>query len=255
MIKRELAALKRMFSLAIQARKLVTRPYTPMLRENNGRAGFFDREQFEAVRQHLRAALQPLVTVAYHTGWRIKSELLPLEWRQVDLKAGTIRLEPGTTKNRDGRLFVFASLPELCDTFKALAERQDTLRQKGMISPRVFVRIVRSKKHETERVVPVHSFRRAWSTACNAAGCPGRIPHDFRRTAVRNLERAGVARSTAMKMVGHKTESIYRRYAIVSETDLQEASAKLAELMVTKQLQSAASRTDRGSSAGIAQSA
>ena len=65
-------------------------------------------------------------------------------------------------------------------------------------------------------------------TACKAAGAPGRIPHDFRRTAVRNLERAGVPRSVAMKMVGHKTEAIYRRYAIVSDADLQDAAKKLA---------------------------
>ena len=72
------------------------------------------------------------------------------------------------------------------------------------------------------------SFWKAWRTACRAAGVPGHIPHNFRRTAVRNLERAGVSRSVAMKMVGHKTESIYRRYAIVSDADLREAARKLA---------------------------
>src|SRR5712664_2172565 len=77
---------------------------------------------------------------------------------------------------------------------------------------------------------PIKSFRRAWLTACTAAGLSGRIPHDFRRTAVRNLERAGVPRSTAMKMVGHKTESIYRRYAIVDEAMLKEGAAKLQTL-------------------------
>jgi integrase len=75
---------------------------------------------------------------------------------------------------------------------------------------------------------PLHSFRKAWKTACRNAGLAGRIPHDFRRTAVRNLERAGVPRSTAMKMVGHKTESIYRRYAIVDEAMLREGAEKLA---------------------------
>jgi len=60
---------------------------------------------------------------------------------------------------------------------------------------------------------------------------PGRIPHDFRRTAVRNLERAVVPRSTAMAMVGHKTEAIYRRYAIVDEVMLKEAAVKLAALV------------------------
>src|SRR6266566_327348 len=78
--------------------------------------------------------------------------------------------------------------------------------------------------------VRIKSFRRAWVTACKKAGIPERVPHDFRRTAVRNLERAGVPRSTAMKMVGHRTESIYRRYAIVSEGDLREAAQKLAAI-------------------------
>jgi hypothetical protein len=78
--------------------------------------------------------------------------------------------------------------------------------------------------------VPIRSFRRAWITACKRAGIPGRIPHDFRRTAVRNLERAGVPRSVAMKLVGHTTEAIYRRYAIADESMLREAAAKLAAL-------------------------
>src|SRR5712691_7233410 len=77
---------------------------------------------------------------------------------------------------------------------------------------------------------PIKSFRRAWVTACKKAGIPERLPHDFRRTAVRNLERAGVPRSTAMKMVGHKTESIYRRYAIVDEAMLKEGAVKLQTL-------------------------
>lgn len=75
---------------------------------------------------------------------------------------------------------------------------------------------------------PIKSFRRAWLTACKKAGVPGRIPHDFRRTAIRSLERAGVPRSTAMAMVGHRTEAIYRRYAIVDEAMLREGAAKLA---------------------------
>jgi hypothetical protein len=63
-----------------------------------------------------------------------------------------------------------------------------------------------------------------------AIGLPTRIMHDFRRTAVRNLERAGVPRSVAMKLTGHKTESVYRRYAIVNEADLREGVTKLAKL-------------------------
>jgi hypothetical protein len=55
----------------------------------------------------------------------------------------------------------------------------------------------------------------------------GRIPHDFRRTAVRNLARAGVSDSVAMKMTGHLTESVYRRYAIADQRDLRVAVERL----------------------------
>src|SRR5438105_2717765 len=74
---------------------------------------------------------------------------------------------------------------------------------------------------------PVYDFRKAWSQACERVGLVGMLRHDFRRSAVRNMERAGVPRSVAMKISGHKTESIYRRYAIVSESDIQDATRRL----------------------------
>src|ERR1700692_349260 len=86
-INRELSALKRMFTLAIQAGKLLQRPYIPMLTEDNIRKGFFERAQFDAVRNRLPALYQGLVTLAYYTGWRLNSELLKLEWHQIDRKA------------------------------------------------------------------------------------------------------------------------------------------------------------------------
>jgi integrase len=220
-INRELAALKKMYSLALAAEKLHRAPRFKLLREDNVRQGFFERESFESVRSHLPAYVQPVVTFAYITGWRIPSEVLPMQWRQIDFKAGTLRLEPGTTKNREGRLFIMT--PEL----RAWLERQRAItdalqRRTGRIIPSVFHR----------RGKPIKGFRKAWAAACKAAGVPGRIPHDFRRTAVRNLERAGVPRSTAMKMVGHKTEAIYRRYAIVDEAMLREGAEKLARAEV-----------------------
>ena len=99
-----------------------------------------------------------------------------------------------------------------------LEERLDYTRRceraQGRIIPHVFHR----------KGQPIKGLRRAWKTACRNAGVPGRL----RRSAVRNLERAGVSRSVAMKMTGHKTEAVYRRYAIVSEYDLREAATKLA---------------------------
>ena len=78
--------------------------------------------------------------------------------------------------------------------------------------------------------VAIKDFRGSWKNTSKAAGVVGRIPHDLRRTAVRNLDRAGVARSAAMKMTGHRTEAVYRRYAITEAAMLREAAVKLAVL-------------------------
>ena len=214
-INRELAALRRMFTLAVQAGKLHGKPHIPMLREDNVRRGFFEAAQFDAVRSHLPEALRPVVTFAYLTGWRLKSEVLSIEWRQVDWQRRVVRLDPGTTKNREGRSFPFTA--DLETLLKQQHVEHEQLKKTGRIVPLVFHR-------DGERI---RDFRKVWETACKAAGCPGRIPHDFRRTAVRNLERAGVPRSAAMAMVGHKTEAIYRRYAIVDSGALREAAAKI----------------------------
>jgi integrase len=96
-INRELTILKRIFSLAMQAEKILHRPHIPLLSEHNTRTGFFEPEQFNSLLVHLPDALRPVVTFAYVTGWRIDSEILPLEWRQVDFQAGEVRLDPGTT--------------------------------------------------------------------------------------------------------------------------------------------------------------
>jgi integrase len=109
-INRELAALKRSLTLAVQRRKILTRPYIPLLAENNARQGLFEPEQLTAVLRHLPEAIRPVATFAYLTGWRL-SEIINLTWRQVDFGAATVRLEPGTTKNRAGRMFPFT--PEL----------------------------------------------------------------------------------------------------------------------------------------------
>jgi integrase len=216
-VNRELAALKRMFSLAVRGERIPRAPYVAMLQEANVRTGFFEREQFEAIRRRLADYLQPVVTFAYITGWRVPSEVLTLRWRQIDFEAGTVRLEPGTTKNGDARTFVMTPELRAClEAQRALTEKFQ--RERDKIVPLVFHR-------DGE---PIKCFRGAWRRACAYVGLHGRIPHDFRRTAVRNLERAGVSRSVAMKMTGHKTESVYRRYAIVSEQDLREAALKLA---------------------------
>jgi integrase len=100
---------------------------------------------------------------------------------------------------------------ELRKVLTAQLDAIAVLKEKGTICPYVFHRPAGS---------PIKDFQKPWKAACEKAGYPGKLFHDFRRSAVRTLERSGVPRSTAMAMVGHKTESIYRRYAIVDEQNL-----------------------------------
>jgi integrase len=103
-INRELAALKRMYNLALRAEKINKKPYIPRLDEDNARQGFFERSEFEAVLAKLPDYLRPPLTFAYYTGWRTHSEILSLTWDRIDLEEGTVRLYRGTTKNKDGRV-------------------------------------------------------------------------------------------------------------------------------------------------------
>jgi integrase len=151
--------------------------------------------------------------------------VLPLEWSQVDFKAGEVRLEPNTTKNGEGRTFPFTT--ELRTLLEAQQAERDRLKKRGKIVPWVFFRMVAKKRRGERFPKGITSFTKAFKTACRKAGCPGRILHDFRRTAVRNLERAGVPRSVSMKLTGHKTESVYQRYAIADDRDLRVAVERL----------------------------
>jgi integrase len=215
-VNRELAALKRAFSLAQKDGKLMSRTHIPMLKENNVRKGFFERDQFERVRELLPSYIKPIVLFAFITGWRIRSEILTLQWRQVDFQAGRVRLDPGTTKNDEGRIFPFTN--ELRQLLEEQREKTvEFQNEKGVVIPWVFHR----DGHQ------IMSFYKAWRTACRKAGIPGKIPHDFRRTAVRNLVRAGVPERVAMQMTGHKTRSVFERYNIVSEADLKAAAERL----------------------------
>ncbi len=231
-INRELAALKRAFNLGLQAQKLIARPYVPHLEENNVRRGFFEHGDFIKVRDKLPEHLRPLVTFLYYTGCR-SSEARSLEWRQVDFGAGMIRLDPGTTKNKQGRLLALDG--ELLDVMRDQWERRKVAGIPGhapaLLCPFVFHR--GGKR--------IGDFRKAWMTACKAVGIGtfekrdnGRVefsprPHDFRRTAVRNMVRAGVPERVGMMVSGHKTRSVFDRYNIVSEDDLREAARKTSE--------------------------
>jgi integrase len=219
-IMNEIAALKRMFTLAVQAGRLHTRPYIPRIEVNNVREGFFTPDELDRIVKEIRAPLKPAVRFLALTGWR-KSEALGLQWAQVDFDAGEVRLVAARSKNKTGRTFPFRVLPPLAALLEEQRARTRALeKEQGRIIPHVFHR-------DGE---PIRDMRGAWDAACVRAKVPGMWIHDLRRTAVRNMERAGVSRSAAMKLSGHKTAAIYQRYAIADSVALEEAVAKLAAL-------------------------
>jgi integrase len=216
-INRELAALKRMLQLAARAKLLSTDhiPDIPTLKEAPPRAGFFEPEQFNVLMKYLRPEVQPIARFGYELGWRLR-EITTLEWRQVNLVDGSVRLDPGSTKNGEGRVAYCSS--ELLAILRAQhTATRELEREKGIIIPWVFHRNGRR----------ILRFLASWQTACRLAGVPGMLFHDLRRTAVRNMVRAGIPERVAMQISGHKTRSVFERYNIVSDGDLRDAAARL----------------------------
>lgn len=218
-INREMAALKRMFRIGMFATppKVFRLPRFPKLAEDNIRTGFLEDTQYKKLMAYCPDLwFQAIVEMGRTYGWRI-SELTNLKVGQVDVAARTIRLEPGTTKNRDGREVTMTgnihSLLTQCVAGKS-PESSVFTRPDGK---------------------PVRDFRETWANACKSAGVPGLLFHDLRRTAARNLRRAGIAEGVIMKIGGWRTRSVFERYAIVSQTDIQDAMQKLEAAGTTQE--------------------
>ena len=133
-----------------------------------------------------------------------------------------MRLNAGETKNGDGRVIPLGD--ELLESLKSQLHLRNTAVPH---CPLVFFRIIKMKENPSPSWVPIGDFRRVWETACAKCGLAGRIFHDLRRSAVRNLIRSGVQERVAMMISGHKTRSVFDRYNIVSEQDLTDAVRKL----------------------------
>ncbi len=212
-IQHELACLSKMLTLAVRSQLLATKPPIPTIELRNARKGFFDASQVDELVRHLPEPIAAVVRFAYLTGWR-RSEVLGLTWRNVE--ATCVRLNPGETKNDEGR--VFPLTPPLSAILGQRRQATSELeRAQARVIPLVFT---------WEDGRPIRDFRDAWLRAAQEAGLPGRIFHDLRRSAVRNLVRSGVSETIAMRLSGHKTRAIFDRYNIVSEADLIEAARK-----------------------------
>ena len=223
----ELAILRRALRLKAKAGVLHHVPHFPMLNVDNARKGFVEYGDLRALVDRLPDDVAPVVEFGFFTGWRTHSEVLPLTWDRVDFEHGVVVLYD--SKNRAGRTFPFAAVSGLADVLDAQLEKRHAL---GGRPRTVFFREWRDDLPMMRSTIgkPV-SYKRyflpAWHQACGKAGLEGLIPHDLRRSAVRNLERAGVPRSIAMQLTGHKTEEVYRRYDIVDEADLRLGASQL----------------------------
>jgi len=209
-----------MFSPGIQAEKIFRKPCLPMLQEHNVRQGFFERAEFLTLRAALPDYLKPVVTFAYFTGWR-RGEITGLKWNQVDLASKSVRIEGESTKNHKARAIALDG--ELLEAIQGQWENRKVAEIPGQ-SPALICQYVFHRNGK-----PVGDFRDAWDKALTETGLTGKILHDFRRTAVRNMTRAGVHERVAMTESGHKTRSVFDRYDIVSEDDQRDAACKVWE--------------------------
>lgn len=228
-INRGTQLLGQAFRLAIERGKVTAVPSIRHLPETNVREGFFELPEFEAVLAVLLEPLNDLALFAYLTGWR-RGEIVSLRWADVDMDGGAIRLRPEQSKNGRGRTVAFDS------TLRALMER----RQQARLLERGGVVTVADLVFHREGT-PIADFRKPWAAACIAAGLyhvereadgterkvHDRLFHDLRRTAIRNMVRAGVPERVAMEISGHRTRAVFDRYNIVSEADLRSAQERV----------------------------
>jgi len=151
-----------------------------------------------------------MLSLAYNFGFR-KAELLTMQLRQVDLLNRSLTLDPGTTKNNEGRLVKLTS-----ETFE-------------LVKQCMFSKTVDDFLFTRKDGKPVKDFCVAWDNLTKAAKLPGLLFHDLRRSAVRNMVRRGVPEVVAMRISGHKTRSVFDRYNFVNESDLADAATRIEQ--------------------------
>jgi integrase len=212
-VNRELAIVGRAFKLGYEAEpKLVFQlPVIHKLPESNPRQGFLEPDQYETLLGELPANLKALFVCGYHTGAR-KGELRSIQWPQVDFAAGLIRLPADQTKNKHPR-----TLPIYGDMRRWLEHQCETC-PKGCLW--VF--------HGSPSG-QIDTHLNGWPEACKRAGVPDLLFHDLRRSAVRNMKKAGLQDLEAMRISGHLTRNVFDRYNIIDEEDLAAAGKRLEE--------------------------
>jgi integrase len=219
-INRSLAALRRMLMIAKREKKIHDVPFIQFQKEPHARKGFLERDKFVELIKLLPTHLRPIITLLYYCGTRIGEALL-IEWSQVNLDSRLIRLEPEQTKTDEARILPL---------------------------PSVLVNMLAAIEPKTGKVFDGTNLRKEWMTACATCGLGTKIEvegkpydpryvgltlHDLRRSAVRNLVRAGNTETVAMKISGHKTRSVFDRYNITSTADVTNAMQRVESATLT----------------------
>lgn len=206
-VNRELACLNHIFTNAIRNGKAERNPVKGVERppEHNERDRVLTLEEYIRLLTECPSYLKPIIKLAYHTGMR-RGEILGLTWDQVDLKKGFLNLPPGS-KNKPGRPVPLCD--ELLDMFRSMP--------RGLPGMPVFTR---NGKTMTD-------FREAFEVSVKRAGIEGFTFHDLRHTFNTNAYKAGVPIPTIMKITGHKTLTMFKRYTTITTEDLKAAVRKI----------------------------
>jgi integrase len=223
----ELAVLRHAFNLAMKAGRLTSKPIISIPDPRNEKSGFFEEADFRGFSRVTRT--HPACHAVLLLDWLAGGKRSPdVDVGQVDFEAGVVRLEQNTTKSGQGRVFPFDVLPELAALLEDQREHTSAVeRRTGQVIPYVF--------HRNGR--PIRAYLDGWRTACKRASVVkrdgleivnrprlvGRTPHNFRRTAARELIRAGVPQHVVMLLCGWRTADMFRRYCVTDERDLRSA--------------------------------
>lgn len=210
-INRELHILRWAFSLAVQHKRLskIHMPEFPHLSEAESvREGFAEKRDVDAILSHLKDGdVRDFVAWAFWTGMR-RGEVSKLTWKAFDRETSTLILPGKSAKNGKPRKL------SLEGVYREIIARRLSVRR--LDCPLIFHR----------QGKPMGAFRKTWANACKKAGVSGLLFHDLRRTAVRNMIRAGIDTPVAKKISGHRTDAVFHRYNITSDEDIREALQK-----------------------------
>jgi integrase len=216
-VNRECAYLRRGYKLLLKAGEISTIPAIQLLEGEHIREGFINPGDFDKLLKHLPSNdARDIVEFLFNSAWR-SEEAMSLKWRDVDRDGGMIRLRPENSKSKKPRL-----LP-LLGALAEIIERR--WKERRLDCTYVFHRNGKQ----------VRSFRRGYKTASGKIGQSHLVPHDMRRSGIRNFRKAGLSESEGMMLSGHKTNAVYRRYDIIDEQDLRESMARVQEHLARQQ--------------------